>query len=65
MTGNVVSRTEVYMDAEEQKIFDNVINYIEKMNEEEFDALPKGVRDLLMDIAERCGELLSLIPEEH
>ena len=65
MTGNVVTRTEVYMDAEEQKIFDNVINYIEKMDTEEYDALPEGVRELLLDIGERCGELLSLIPEEH
>lgn len=65
MTGNVVTRTEVYMDAEEQKIFDNVINYIEKMDTEEYDALPEGVRKLLLDIGEQCGELLSLIPEEH
>ena len=65
MTGNVVSRTEVYMNATEQEIFDNVVNYVEHMEEEEFDALPEGVRELLMDIGERCSELLSLIPEEH
>ena len=64
MTGNVVCRTEVYMDANEQEVFDNVINYIEKMDEEEFYALPEGVRELLMDISERCSELVNMIPRE-
>ena len=65
MTGNVVTRIEVYMDATEQEIFDNVINYVEHMEEEELDALPEGVRELLLSIGEQCDELLSLIPEEH
>lgn len=65
MTGAVVSRTEIFMSDEEQKIFDNVINYVNNMEEEEFDALPEGVQHLLLEIGERCDELLGLIPEEH
>lgn len=65
MTASMVTRCEVYMDIDEQNMLIKVVNWIENMTEDELDAMPEGVQEMLNNIYEEIHDLLDLIPEEH
>ena len=64
MTAGSVTRCEVYMSIEEQKMLNKVIEWIEDMGDET-DQMPEYVQGLINTIYEGIGQLLDLIPEEH
>ena len=64
MTANMVTRCEVYMSAEEQKMLNKVTKWIEDMDED-MEHMPEGVQEMLNNIYEEIQGLLELIPEEH
>lgn len=64
MTANVVTRCEVYMSAEEQRMLNKVVKWIEDMDED-MEHMPEGVQEMLNNIYEEIQGLLELIPEEH
>lgn len=64
MTANMVTRCEVYMSAEEQRMLNKVVRWIEDMGED-MEHMPEGVQEMLNNIYEEIQTLLELIPEEH
>ena len=64
MTAQVVTRCEVYMSVEEQKMLNKVIKWIEDMDED-MEHMPEGIQEMLNNIYEEIQGLLTLIPEEH
>ena len=64
MTANMVTRCEVYMPAEEQRMLKKVIEWIEDMDED-MEHMPECVQKMLNNIYEEIQNLLELIPEEH
>lgn len=64
MTANMVTRCEVYMSAEEQRMLLKVTKWIEDMDED-MEHMPEGVQEMLNNIYEEIQGLLELIPEEH
>ena len=64
MTAQVVTRCEVYMSIEEQKMLNKVTKWIEDMDED-MEHMPEGVQEMLNNIYEEIQGLLTLIPEEH
>lgn len=64
MTAQVVTRCEVYMSIEEQKMLNKVVRWIEDMGED-MEHMPEGVQEMLNNIYEEIQGLLTLIPEEH
>lgn len=64
MTANMVTRCEVYMSAEEQRMLLKVTKWIEDMGED-IEQMPEGVQEMLNNIYEEIQDLLELIPEEH
>ena len=64
MTAQVVTRCEVYMSIEEQKMLNKVVRWIEGMGED-MELMPKGIQEILTNIYEEIQGLLDLIPEEH
>ena len=64
MTAQVVTRCEVYMSIEEQKMLNKVTKWIEDMDED-MEHMPEGVQEMLNNIYEEIQGLLELIPEEH
>lgn len=64
MTAQVVTRCEVYMSIEEQKMLNKVVKWIEDMDED-MEHMPEGVQEMLNNIYEEIQGLLTLIPEEH
>ena len=69
MRADIVTRCEVYMSDEEQKMLHKVIEWIEETLNctDDCDApeLPKGIIEILSDIYENIVNLLELIPDEH
>ena len=69
MRAQIVTRCEVYMSNEEQKMLNKVTDWIEEnLNcTEDCDApeLPEGIVEILTDIYDDIIHLLELIPEEH
>lgn len=61
MTAKIVTRCEVYMSHEEQKMLNRVIEWLEDLDDE----MPEGIQESLNTIYEEIQHLLSLIPEEH
>lgn len=64
MTANMVTRCEVNMSAEEQRMLLKVTKWIEDMSED-IKLMPEGVQEMLGNIYEEIGGLLELIPDEH
>lgn len=64
MTANMVTRCEVNMSAEEQRMLLKVTKWIEDMDED-MEHMPEGVQEMLNNIYEEIQGLLELIPEEH
>lgn len=64
MTAQVVTRCEVYMSIEEQKMLNKVVRWIEGMGED-MELMPEGIQEILTNICEEIQGLLDLIPEEH
>ena len=64
MTASMVTRCEVYMSVEEQKMLNEVVRWIEDMDED-MEHMPEGVQEMLNNIYEEIQGLLELIPEEH
>lgn len=64
MTANMVTRCEVYMSTEEQRMLNKVVKWIEDMGED-MEQMPEGVQEMLNNIYEEIEGLLELIPEEH
>ena len=64
MTANMVTRCEVYMSAEEQRMLNKVVRWIEDMGDD-MEHMPEGVQEILNNIYEETQTLLELIPEEH
>ena len=64
MTAQVVTRCEVYMSIEEQKMLNKVVKWIEDMYED-MEHMPEGVQKMLNNIYDEIEGLLELIPEEH
>ena len=65
MRAQVVTRCEVYMNSEEQHLFKDLAEYIESIDEEEWDAIAEPIKEMLTNIMDNCYELLELIPDEH
>ena len=69
MRADIVTRCEVYMSAEEQKMLNKVVDWIEENLHctDDCDApeLPEGIIEILTDIYDDINHLLSLIPDEH
>lgn len=69
MTAQIVTRCEVYMSNEEQKMLNKVTNWIEETLNctDDCDApeLPEGIVEILTDIYDDIVHLLELIPDEH
>lgn len=64
MTAQTVTRCEVYMSAEEQKMLLKVTKWIEDMGED-MELMPEGIQEILNNIYEEIIGLLELIPDEH
>lgn len=64
MTASMVTRCEVNMSAEEQRMLLKVTKWIEDMGED-MEHMPEGVQEMLNNIYEEIQGLLELIPEEH
>ena len=64
MTAQMVTRCEVYMSIEEQKMLNKVVRWIEGMGED-MEHMPEGIQEILTNIYEEIQGLLDLIPEEH
>ena len=64
MTAQVVTRCEVYMSIEEQKMLNKVVRWIEGIGED-MELMPEGIQEILTNICEEIQGLLDLIPEEH
>ena len=64
MTANMVTRCEVYMSVEEQKMLNEVVRWIEGMDKD-MEFMPEGVQEALETIYDEIQNLLDLIPEEH
>jgi len=67
MRASVVTRCEVYMSDEEQKMLLRVLKWIEENteNEDEDLDLPEGIVEILDNIYDEISHLLDLIPDEH
>ena len=66
MTAQIVTRCEVNMSAEEQKMLEKVVDWIDQQFVEgDADEMPEGIQEILNSIHEEISHLLSLIPEEH
>lgn len=64
MTANIVTRCEVCMSVEEQKMLNEVVRWIEGMDKD-MKFMPEGVQEALETIYDEIQNLLDLIPEEH
>ena len=64
MTANMVTRCEVYMSDEEQRMLNKVVRWIEDIGDD-MEHMPEGVQEMLNNIYEEIQGLLTLIPEEH
>ena len=64
MTANMVTRCEVYMSDEEQRMLNKVVRWIEDIGDD-MEHMPEGVQEMLNNIYEEIEGLLELIPEEH
>ena len=64
MTARMVTRCEVYMSVEEQKMLNEVVRWIEGMDKD-MEFMPEGVQEALETIYDEIQNLLDLIPEEH
>ena len=64
MTANMVTRCEIYMSDEEQRMLNKVVRWIEDMGDD-VELMPEGVQEMLNTIYEEIEGLLELIPEEH
>ena len=64
MTASMVTRCEVYMSVEEQKMLNEVVRWIEGMDKD-MEFMPEGVQEALETIYDEIQNLLDLIPEEH
>ena len=65
MEANIVTRVEITMSEEEQKMLSDVEQWIEDMYaSDEIEAMPEGIHDILDDIHDDIHHLLSLIPKE-
>lgn len=69
MTAQIVTRIEVNMSTDEQKMLYNVTDWIEETLHctDDCDApeLPEGIVEILTDIYDDIIHLLELIPDEH
>lgn len=69
MRAQIVTRCEVYMSNEEQKMLNKVTDWIEETLNctDDCDApeLPEGIVEILTDIYDDIVHLLELIPDEH
>ena len=66
MTAQIVTRCEVNMSAEEQKMLEKVVDWIDQQFVEgDADEMPEGIQEILNSSHEEIAHLLSLIPEEH
>lgn len=69
MRAQIVTRCEVYMSNEEQKMLNKVTDWIEETLNctDDCDApeLPEGIVEILTDIYDDIIHLLELIPDEH
>lgn len=66
MTAQVVTRCEVYMSEEEQRMLNSVVDWVENtLNDDEDGALPEGIVEILNNIYDEINHLLELIPDEH
>lgn len=69
MRAQVVTRCEVYMSEEEQRMLLKVTDWIEETLNctDDCDApdLPEGIIEILDDIYDNINHLLELIPDEH
>ena len=66
MRAEVVTRCEVYMTNEEQKMLNKVVDWIEEtLNDDDNEHMPEGIVRILDDIYEDINHLLELIPDEH
>ena len=64
MAANMVTRCEVYMSDEEQRMLNKVVRWIEDIGDD-MEHMPEGVQEMLNNIYEEIEGLLELIPEEH
>ena len=64
MTASMVTRCEVYMSVEEQKMLNEVVRWIEGMGKD-MEFMPEGIQEALETIYDEIQNLLDLIPEEH
>lgn len=64
MTASMVTRCEVYMSVEEQKMLNEVVRWIEGMDKD-MEFMPEGIQEALETIYDEIQNLLDLIPEEH
>ena len=64
MTATMVTRCEVNMTADEQRMLNKVVRWIEDMGDD-MDHMPEGVQEMLNNIYEEIQGLLELIPDEH
>lgn len=66
MTAQVVTRCEVYMSEEEQRMLNGVVDWVENtLNDDEDGVLPEGIVEILNNIYDEINHLLELIPDEH
>lgn len=64
MVASKIVRLEVGMTAEEQKLFEDMSQFIEDIPDDEWDHLPSEIQTILERIRDDCSELLELIPYE-
>ena len=66
MTAQIVTRCEVNMSTEEQRMLQSVTDWIENMFAQgDVDDMPEGIEDILSEILESIVHLLSLVVDEH
>ena len=66
MTAQIVTRCEVNMSTEEQRMLQSVTDWIENMFAQgDVDDMPEGIEDILSEIHEGIVHLLSLVVDEH
>ena len=66
MTAQIVTRCEVNMSTEEQRMLQSVTDWIENMFAQgDVDDMPEGIEDILSEILESIVPLLSLVVDEH
>lgn len=64
MIAKMITRCEVYMTVEEQKMLNSVLNWIERLDPE-IGEMPEQIQESLDTIYNEIEGLLGLIPEEH